>query len=153
MLIDRQGTVYLKDMTLNGKSTSDEILSLYGPLFRGTVFEHNKTGVLRSLDSLTDEAGNRFRVVLNFVNGVLESVTLYPLPTFHDTDTYPDLCREEERRRTICNRILQESFGRPDITTQFKNSYDFDACTITAWSSADPRDMCSGGCITVSYKR
>lgn len=151
MLIDEFGTIRLRGITLNREMSSNVFLSKYHDLFRGTLMKDNSVGVFRSRAPMRDEQGNYFRVTVDIVAGSLFRVFLLPLLETSNSNKFRDLRKEEEKRRDFCNRILQEAFGTPTTSDLSQNAYTLNGCTVTAWSSIDPRDMCSGGCITVLY--
>lgn len=153
MLIERDGTVHLQEITLKDGLSSDVFIEKYRDLFRGVLIENNHAGVLRGRAHMHDEYGNPFHVTVSFSHDTICDVVLTPILEVRTAGTYCDLRREEDERWKFCNRLLRHDFGTPDVSDSTRTAYNLDGCTVSTWLSIDPRDMCNGGCIGVRYEK
>lgn len=152
MLIERDGTVHLQEMTLKDGLLSDVFIEKYRDLFRGALLAKERVGVFRCRSHMHDEYGNPFHVTVSFSHGTICTVVLTPILEVRAAGPYRDLRREEDERWKFCNQLLRQLFGEPSIANPVKTLYELDGCVVsTSLSADDPRAMCDGGLIYVSY--
>ena len=152
MLIERDGTVHLQEITLKDGLSSDAFIKKYRDLFRGALLAKEQVGVFRCRSHMHDEYGNSYHVSVSFLYGTICTVVLIPILEVLTAGPYRDLRREEDERWKFCNRLLRHDFGTPDVSDSTRTAYNLDGCTVSTWLSVDPRDMCNGGCISVRYE-